>query len=563
MVRSSILLALLFAMAPASALAAWSEPRALTPSGEHHLGGFAANDRGEAILSWTRRVDSTHVPTEAMRRSADGTWGPIQTLTAPNQSASWAAATIDPRGNAAVAWDYAGPSGNIYGTTFDVGAPPTSFKLSSGRSCSSQNVAMLSDARGAQTVFWDECGDSLWAVDRPPGGSFGPLQAVPLASSTDRHAVTYAKAANGTTVAVWLDYVGVYATVRDPGGSFRSVTLTSKNDPNALRPEPTLTAGISQPMIAINDRGDAIIGWVEAIDDYQRQYAMAAYKPAGGDWEAPVRLTGQPTYTTTPAVTIDAGGTATVVWTNGDDRTFAADGRDRSFGPTEVVAERGHCGLSAATDALGTTWLGWRRYDTVCQGGGIGHVEIASRPEGGKWTGDVESLADSPWIGGVGLVAQHGGVLAVWDQDDPHDSRIFEAHTTTSATPPPGQPPTATAAAPQSAGPAPSAPTTADGASTSTSARPAQRSIALTLPAARVSLRGVLRRGLPVTATCPLRAGRRVLATRTVHLSAGQRLTLHLRVGRRATRHRRWQLSVVASAHGVRRSARRTITVGR
>src|SRR3954451_19731741 len=236
--------AILAVPAPVSA-DTWSAPRQITPSSaDVHLQGAVASRRGDALIVWNHIVDSTHQPVEGVRKPAGGDFGPIQTFTPAGQSGIFAWAGMNARGDTALSWVQGGSAFHVDGLLFDGGAPDgRSYRVGDG-DCTADEADVGVDAAGNATQFFTDC-SHVWAVDRAFAGSFGAPQAVPQRGG-EPHGIGAAVSPGGTAVVSWWDYEGVYAAVRDPGGAWRSVTLTSKHDPDALRPEPTLGGNIGQ-----------------------------------------------------------------------------------------------------------------------------------------------------------------------------------------------------------------------------------------------------------------------------------------------------------------------------
>lgn len=117
------------------------------------------------------------------------------------------------------------------------------------------------------------------------------------AAQADDYAV--AAAAGGERVAAWIDASGVFASVARPGQDFAA---------------PQRVAGLASPipgrLVAVDDRGDAVVVWTLA-NATRASGLYASYMPAGGVFGAPKRITGNGIGAD---FGLDGGGVATFAW---------------------------------------------------------------------------------------------------------------------------------------------------------------------------------------------------------------------------------------------------------
>lgn len=148
--------------------------------------------------------------------------------------------------------------------------------------------------------------------------------------------------------------------------------------------------GPSGAVVAVDPGGDAIAAWTGADAGTSTQSLLVATRPAGGTWSAPVTLA-RDVGVDAPAVTMDAAGNATVVWTQSADGTaysahashrVAASGAwdplPHAF-PAQGVADP----LTAVrADAAGDVVAAWVEHDA----GGVAFVRAAVLSSGGGWS---------------------------------------------------------------------------------------------------------------------------------------------------------------------------------
>lgn len=187
----------------------------------------------------------------------------------------------------------------------------------------------------------------------------------------------------------------------------------------------------ARPQVAFDARGDAVVVW-ESRELYGNR-VEAAFRPAGGSWQAPELLGWCGEAGCEPDVAMDAQGDAVVVWNaysalafNGRFRVQAAF---RSAGgawqsPVYVAPEEvpGTSHPRVAFDAHGDAMAIWNR-----QGPWGGVVQEAFRPAGGAWQAPVDITArgeqgDEPQV----AFDKRGDALAVW-QADPVSEWVLES----------------------------------------------------------------------------------------------------------------------------------------
>jgi hypothetical protein len=140
------------------------------------------------------------------------------------------------------------------------------------------------NASGAAMVLWTRhrTRRSLHRVRaslREPGGGFGaPVSVSPLHYSGNFPVGRMT--ASGEAIVAWLARAGghhqIDVATRAPGGSFTKPVRVSAESREIT----------DRPVLAVNDRGDAVLAWVRG------DRIEAAYRPAGRAFGAPVTVTG-------------------------------------------------------------------------------------------------------------------------------------------------------------------------------------------------------------------------------------------------------------------------------
>jgi hypothetical protein len=180
--------------------------------------------------------------------------------------------------------------------------------------------AAAPDGRGL--LAWTD-GPSVFAMDRAPGGGFGPPVRVGARVGYD---VSSAVVGSGGAALIRLGNLGQAFAVRPPGGRFSPITSVAA--PSGGQTDSDIDA-----------RGDVAIAW----RDYAKRVHARYYTPTAG-WSKPVTVASAPPFTTffddVPGVALPASGEATIVWekTNGAVvRTYARSLRGTKLGPTRVI----------------------------------------------------------------------------------------------------------------------------------------------------------------------------------------------------------------------------------
>lgn len=259
--------------------------------------------------------------------------------------------------------------------------------------------------RGDAIVAWTDGGRRLWARYRPPGGTLGAPELVGERAELDEDLATpLTLDASGGAILAWTRRGALRVRVRDPAAGWgpeqalggKDVSLpqiaiasggaallawrqdgpdgsqvaVSARAPGAAFGPAEILAGAgrqpSEPVAALNDRGDAGVTWVEFVDDELE--VRAAFRPAGGAF-GPARRVGRDG-ASGPSVAVLADGRAILAWR--DNERHRVYGRVRSsggaLGRTQVLTTRLRLNSIPQAIAAGrgvVAWTGSRRRGNV------------------------------------------------------------------------------------------------------------------------------------------------------------------------------------------------------
>lgn len=221
----------------------------------------AVDADGDALVVWRRADSTTDCGgfgcfrIQARARSAAGILGPVLTLSPAGEDASDAQVAIDAEGDALTVWnrfDGTGPCSSdgclriqarARSATGTLG--PVQGLSATGRNGVLPQVAI--DADGDALVVWRRLDDSaIQARTRSAAGVLGPVQTLSPAGGNSIGPV--AMDSDGDAVAVWTRDGKIQARTRSAAGAFGPVQTLS-------------AAGAGEAKIAVDSAGDALAVW--------------------------------------------------------------------------------------------------------------------------------------------------------------------------------------------------------------------------------------------------------------------------------------------------------------
>lgn len=378
---------------------AFSETQWVSPANQGAvLADLAVDADGDASVVWL----GAYGPVVRMRvREADGTLHPTQTISAPGSAATDVQAAVDPAGNTYVTWVEltAGGSNSIVkarrraadGTL----GPIQTLSAATGRA---RFPRVAVDAAGNAVYAWPRQTSSGAVVvelrRRAAGGTLSAVQALSATTGISSE-VDLGLDADGAAVVSWLrragGATGVQVRRRAPDGALTAIqALTGQV---ADGPHGPL---IEAPRMAVAPDGAATVAWLRyGADDSNRSAAVRVLRrgPGGGLSTAQtLNPGGSGAYT--PRIATDPRGNATVVWVTPDGYGgYVAQARRRTaaggLGPLLPVSDGGIevSGADVGMDAAGNAIVAYVAHSAS------GRLVEAVRVSPGGSVGTVEPLA--------------------------------------------------------------------------------------------------------------------------------------------------------------------------
>jgi hypothetical protein len=243
------------------------------------------------------------------------------------------------------------------------------------------------DGQGRATAAWtvgDHNTQVLVTATRAPGGRWS----APVALTSDESEPGLAVNGRGDAVLAWIG--------SDPADHAREVVQASFRRAGGRFSDPvTIAAGHLNwpPSVAIDARGDAAVTWNQ--EEPRGPFPgpiFVAERPAGGGWSAPRRLSGRQERTYSPVIAMSGRGSAVVAWTRmnkRDDRQVGVVATVRSpdgrWSPPQRVSSARDGQPALALDSDGNATMAWVRWDRP-----VTRVEVSTRPAGGSWSAPTQ-----------------------------------------------------------------------------------------------------------------------------------------------------------------------------
>lgn len=189
-----------------------------------------------------------------------------------------------------------------------------------------QTATVEFDARGVGTVLWAASTGAghLRVRDRSTAGVWSAEETIPAPGAFRPQLVV---ASSGAATAAWrqdapgLNRTRVAAAARAPDGRFGSPQVVA-----GAQREP------SEAVLASNDRGDAVVAWVQSTDTRRGvDFSVhGAFRAGGGRFGSPTRLSRLRREGAEPSVSVGETGRMILAWTDNAARTVEARVRTRS-----------------------------------------------------------------------------------------------------------------------------------------------------------------------------------------------------------------------------------------
>ncbi len=292
---------------------AWHTAETISAPGESSdEPSLAVDARGDAVIAW-EAYNGAHFNVLATVRPAGGSWRPPVDLS----SNEWPGTgrpkvAVDEAGDAIAVWSRSGgliqaaymPAGGSWQSANDV---------ADGEGYGDQPEVAF-DGKGDVLALWSGYAGNKESREessfKPAGGAWQvPAEATPAGVAQEPQ---LAYGADGEAVLVWTNWSEGFLSHRIPeaavmttGGVWQKpVDLMGESDP-LDQPK-----GASEPVVALDGQGDAVALWAWEYGDV----IQATLRPAGGTWQEPVDISGPEERAQDPHVAFDAHGDAMAVW---------------------------------------------------------------------------------------------------------------------------------------------------------------------------------------------------------------------------------------------------------
>lgn len=296
------------------------------------------------------------------------------------------------------------------------------------------------DATGKAIAVWDQTdpesdptdgSDDIWFNFRE-AREWGEAGLVESREPDDSLEAQIAVDGEGNSVVVFRQSEGtdnsaqqgdyrIWAVRHTPSGGWEDPKCIQSNDPECI--VSTVEGDASQPQIAVNPRGDAVVVWQQGDATDESVSIWANRFRVGSGWDDAGPLETGAKLLLTPQVAIDDDGNAMVVWEGVDDddgrssiwsRRLTPDGAREALLPVEKDDRGDARSPQVATDAEGNAIAVWKQ-----QTDGP-HFDIwSNRYVAGAGWGDEARIdtqdagdAEEPQV----AVDRDGNAIAVWAQ---------------------------------------------------------------------------------------------------------------------------------------------------
>jgi hypothetical protein len=411
LVRTALVAALLgLALIAPSAWAVWTDSEVVSPSGQSaREPNTVADGNGNALLVWARS-DGANYRVQARRRSADGTLSPVQTLSTAGQNPNFIRAAMNANGDAYIVWGRSdGTNQRIEGRARSAAGvlSPVQTLSSAGQDAARPDVGIA--ANGDAVVVWQRSDGTTTRVQARTRFANGTISGVAqnmsnagVPSNDARVAVDPA----GNAVVVWEAF----------DGTIQRVQVGARSAAGVVTPAQYASAAgqqASSPQVAIDPSGNAAFVWEQLISGEYRVQTRS--RSSAGTISSTQTLSNAGVSSFQPQVSMDPGGNAVFVWTDGriELRTRTSGG---AFTPKAVVSPAGTTGSEpyVGSDTAGNAVVAWRSTD-------FSNVRIAARRRTSAGAfGSVQVISPAGFDAFTPRLAVSGNGLAtaIWQQDE-------------------------------------------------------------------------------------------------------------------------------------------------
>jgi len=248
------------------------------------------------------------------------------------------------------------------------------------------------DGQGRATAAWtlvEHNKQVLVTATRAPGGRWSaPVALTPLSYVSEP---ALAENGRGDAVLAWIG--------SDPADHARQLVQASVRPAGGRFSDPvTIAAGniTSLPSVAIDARGDAALGWNQVVPrGPDRGPIFVSERAAHGGWSAPRRLSGPRERTSSPVIAMSGRGNAVVAWTRIDalragvatkvSVVASVRSPDGRWSPPQRVSSGPYGTPAVALDSDGNVTMAWVQWERP-----VARMEVSTRPAGGSFTAPTQ-----------------------------------------------------------------------------------------------------------------------------------------------------------------------------
>jgi hypothetical protein len=292
------------------------------------------------------------------------------------------------------------------------------------------------DASGNAYAVWTDMrnspsGSDIYFSYRPAGGAWGANVRVNSVSNL-AYQPRIAVDASGNTYAVWVDKrdgnQDIYFSYRPVDGTWGANVKVNDN---------AVEVDQQSPAIAVDASGNAYAVWTDWRDGNQDIYS--SYRPAGGAWGANIRVTDVARGAQSPAIAMDAGGNAYAVWIdwrNTGTRSIyfsyrpAGGAWEANVKVNDEASPTSCVYLAIAVDAGGNAYAVWT-YLRNRFGNLDADIYSSYRPAGGSWGRNIRVDDDNGWSRKQSssiAVDANGNAYAVWTDMRSSNQDIYSSY---------------------------------------------------------------------------------------------------------------------------------------
>lgn len=308
---------------------AWSTPVNISSSGTNSdscvLEIDSRGNVGNAVAVWHRYNGSNFV-IQSATLSSGGSWSSPVDVSASGDDALAPAATVDPSGNALVAYvRYDGTNFNVFSSGLlylQLWGP--NFLLSSPNQ-PNYGPVVRTDTSGNATVLWSQFNGSNYVI-KTSSSLLGAAWSIPVtlsASGQNAYLSDFAIDSLGNIRAIWVRFNGSNYILQ---GSNRSILGFWSSPVNIS----ATGQDVGWMKIAMDPQGNCVAIW--DVFDGVNSKVQAARLPKNGSWTTPVDVSsaGQSAYS--PSIGVDSAGNSVAVWLESDGGEYVVKGATLPFG---------------------------------------------------------------------------------------------------------------------------------------------------------------------------------------------------------------------------------------